>query len=82
MKKFTLAKIVLIFLISCQEPTDETVDTSWEIIHKKILKPNCSNCHMDGSAIEKQSGLKLYQRKYQIPCTMHCWQHDGNHLNI
>ena len=64
MKKFTLAKIVLIFLISCQEPIDETVDTSWEIIHKKILKPNCSNCHMDGSAIEKQSGLDLSSSEY------------------
>ncbi len=59
MKLPFLAKIVLIFFISCQEPLDETLDPSWSIIHKKIIKPNCTNCHMGGSAIVKQSGLDL-----------------------
>ena len=59
MKLSSLSKFFLLFFISCQDPIDETVDTSWSIIHKKIFKPNCSNCHMIGSAIEKQSGLDL-----------------------
>ena len=59
MKLSSLSKFFLLFFISCQDPVDETVDTSWSIIHKKIFKPNCSNCHMIGSAIEKQSGLDL-----------------------
>ena len=33
------------------------MDTSWSILYKQVLQPNCSNCHMNGSAIQKQSGL-------------------------
>ena len=43
--------------MSCQEPVDEKIDTSWSILYKQVLQPNCSNCHMNGSAIQKQSGL-------------------------
>lgn len=64
MKLSSLSKFFLLFFISCQDPIDETVDTSWSIIHKKIFKPNCSNCHMIGSAIEKQSGLDLSSIEY------------------
>ena len=49
--------LCLLLLISCQEPVDEKIDTSWSILYKQVLQPNCSNCHMNGSAIQKQSGL-------------------------
>ncbi len=49
--------LFLCLLISCQEPVDEKIDTSWSILYKQVLEPNCSNCHMNGSAIQKQSGL-------------------------
>ena len=51
--------LFLCLLISCQEPVDEKIDTSWSILYKQVLEPNCSNCHMNGSAIQKQSGLDL-----------------------
>ena len=49
----------LLLLISCQDPVDDKGAITWTVIQKNILKPNCSNCHMAGSAIERQSGLDL-----------------------
>ena len=57
MRLSSLLFLCLLLLISCQEPVDEKVDTSWSILYKQVLQPNCSNCHMNGSAIQKQSGL-------------------------
>ena len=59
MRLSALLYLSLLLLISCQEPVDEKIDTSWSILYKQILEPNCSNCHMNGSAIQKQSGLDL-----------------------
>ena len=59
MRLSSLFYLSLLLLISCQEPVDEKIDTSWSILYKKVLEPNCSNCHMNGSAIQKQSGLDL-----------------------
>ena len=59
MRLSSLLFFCLLILISCQEPVDEKMDTSWSILYKKVLEPNCSNCHMNGSAIQKQSGLDL-----------------------
>ena len=49
----------LLLLISCQDPVDDKGAITWAVLQKNILKPNCSNCHMAGSAIERQSGLDL-----------------------
>ena len=49
----------LLLLISCQDPVDDKGAITWTVLQKNILKPNCSNCHMAGSAIERQSGLDL-----------------------
>tara|TARA_Y100000748_G_scaffold193946_1_gene162414 strand:- start:13156 stop:14499 length:1344 start_codon:yes stop_codon:yes gene_type:complete len=49
----------LLLLISCQDPVDDKGAATWTVLQKNILKPNCSNCHMAGSAIERQSGLDL-----------------------
>ena len=49
----------LLLLISCQDPVDVKGVITWTVLQKNILKPNCSNCHMAGSAIERQSGLDL-----------------------
>ena len=57
MRLSSLLFLCLLLLISCQEPVDEKIDTSWSILYKQVLEPNCSNCHMNGSAIQKQSGL-------------------------
>ena len=57
MRLSSLLFLCLLLLISCQEPVDEKIDTSWSILYKQVLQPNCSNCHMNGSAIQKQSGL-------------------------
>ena len=57
MRLSSLLFLCLSLLISCQEPVDEKIDTSWSILYKQVLQPNCSNCHMNGSAIQKQSGL-------------------------
>ena len=59
MRLSSLFYLSLLLLISCQEPVDEKIDTSWSILYKKVLEPNCSNCHMNGSAIQKQSDLDL-----------------------
>jgi len=59
MRVSSLLFFCLLILISCQEPVDEKIDTSWSILYKQVLEPNCSNCHMNGSAIQKQSGLDL-----------------------
>ena len=57
MRLSSLLFLCLLLLMSCQEPVDEKIDTSWSILYKQVLQPNCSNCHMNGSAIQKQSGL-------------------------
>lgn len=57
MRLSSLSFLCLLLLMSCQEPVDEKIDTSWSILYKQVLQPNCSNCHMNGSAIQKQSGL-------------------------
>ena len=59
MKLSSILSISALLLISCQDPVDKKTDSSWSVINKKILEPNCSNCHMNGSAIQKQSGLDL-----------------------
>ena len=59
MKLSSILSLSALLLISCQDPVDKKTDSSWSVINKKILEPNCSNCHMNGSAIQKQSGLDL-----------------------
>ena len=59
MKLSSILSFSALLLISCQDPVDKKTDSSWSVINKKILEPNCSNCHMNGSAIQKQSGLDL-----------------------
>ena len=59
MRLSSLLYLCLLLLVSCQEPVDKTTDTSWSVLYKQVLEPNCSNCHMNGSAIQKQSGLDL-----------------------
>tara|TARA_Y100001936_G_scaffold234324_1_gene261259 strand:+ start:201 stop:1544 length:1344 start_codon:yes stop_codon:yes gene_type:complete len=49
----------LLLFISCQDSVDDKGAVTWTVLQKDILKPNCSNCHMAGSAIERQSGLDL-----------------------
>ena len=49
----------LLLLTSCQDPVDDKGTATWTVLQKNILKPNCSNCHMAGSTIERQSGLDL-----------------------
>ena len=59
MKLSSILSFSALLLISCQDHIDKKTDSSWSVINKKILEPNCSNCHMNGSAIQKQSGLDL-----------------------
>ena len=82
MRLSSLLYLSLLLLISCQEPVDEKIDTSWSILYKKILEPNCSNCHMNGSAIQKQSGLDLsssaaYNSLVGVKPTNSTASHDG-----
>lgn len=82
MRLSSLFYLSLLLLISCQEPVDEKIDTSWSILYKKILEPNCSNCHMNGSAIQKQSGLDLssseaYNSLVGVRPTNSTASHDG-----
>ena len=82
MRLSSLLYLSLLLLISCQEPVDEKIDTSWSILYKKILEPNCSNCHMNGSAIQKQSGLDLsssaaYNSLVGVRPTNSTASHDG-----
>lgn len=66
---FSLLTLLLI-MCSCNpddggtpgEPDDPTVDMSgstWEIIHEKIITPNCVSCHTAGSTFANQSDLVL-----------------------
>ena len=57
--KSTLTFLFSLLLISCQDPVDDKGAATWTVLQKNILNPNCSNCHMAGSAIERQSGLDL-----------------------
>ena len=59
MKISSIFSLSTLLLISCQDSVDKSTESSWSVINKKILEPNCSNCHMNGSAIQKQSGLDL-----------------------
>ena len=59
MKSNSLFYLSLLFYISCQDPIDNKIEPTWTVVQKSILKPNCANCHMSGSAIERQSGLSL-----------------------
>ena len=82
MRLSSLFYLSLLLLISCQEPVDEKIDTSWSILYKKILEPNCSNCHMNGSAIQKQSDLDLsssaaYNSLVGVRPTNSTASHDG-----
>ena len=82
MRLSSLLYLSLLLLISCQEPVDEKIDTSWSILYKKVLEPNCSNCHMNGSAIQKQSGLDLsssaaYNSLVGVRPTNSTASHDG-----
>ena len=59
MKKSLLSCALLVFyFLGCEEETSNN-QSSWNIIQKEILAPNCANCHLSGSAITKQSGLDL-----------------------
>ena len=40
MRLSALLYLSLLLLISCQEPVDEKIDTSWSILYKQILEPN------------------------------------------
>ena len=71
-----------LLLISCQDPIDKKTDSSWSVINKKILEPNCSSCHMNGSAIQKQSGLDLsfdvaYSSLVGVPPSNEAAKQDG-----
>ena len=82
MRLSSLLYLSLLLLISCQEPVDEKIDTSWSILYKKVLEPNCSNCHMNGSAIQKQSDLDLsssaaYNSLVGVRPTNSTASHDG-----
>lgn len=45
-------------LVSCAEK--ERIDsTTWHVVQNKILTPQCANCHIEGTAITRQSGLDL-----------------------
>ena len=82
MRLSSLFYLSLLLLISCQEPVDEKIDTSWSILYKKVLEPNCSNCHMNGSAIQKQSDLDLsssaaYNSLVGVRPTNSTASHDG-----
>ena len=59
-----LIKLSFFFLIlfSCDESIEERSAT-WSVIQKSIIEPNCASCHVDGSAIERQSGLSLSKEK-------------------
>ena len=59
MKLFSLFNLCVLLLISCQDTAGKDKSPSWDILYNKILEPNCSNCHMDESAIQKQSDLNL-----------------------
>ena len=59
MKSNSLFYLSLLFYISCQDPIENKIEPTWTVVQKSILKPNCANCHMSGSAIERQSGLSL-----------------------
>ena len=82
MRLSSLFYLSLLLLISCQESVDEKIDTSWSILYKKVLEPNCSNCHMNGSAIQKQSDLDLsssaaYNSLVGVRPTNSTASHDG-----
>ena len=64
MKSKSLFYFSLLFYISCQDPIDDKIESTWAVVQKSILKPNCANCHMSGSAIERQSGLSLNDDSY------------------
>ena len=59
MKLFSLFNLCMLLLISCQDTVGKDKSPSWDILYNKILEPNCSNCHMNESAIQKQSDLNL-----------------------
>ena len=49
---------ILIILSACSEKVPSGSET-WNVIQEEILTPQCVNCHSQGTAIAKQSGLIL-----------------------
>ena len=58
MKKNLQLILPALILFGCEENNDDAQST-WQIIEQDILTPSCANCHVQGTAIMKQSGLDL-----------------------
>lgn len=57
MKKNILT--ILVYLLLDLTPTIAQQPSTWSIIRDKILAPNCTSCHYEGSSFARQSGLVL-----------------------
>ncbi len=62
MKKSFNTILASLLLFGCEE-SKESTRTTWQVIEQDILTPSCANCHMQGTAIVKQSGLDLSEGK-------------------
>ena len=50
-----------VFIFSSCEEIEKLPKSTWDIVQEKIITPSCSNCHVTGSMMTKQSGLDLSQ---------------------
>lgn len=58
MKKKFQSILIALLLVGC-ERNNEVLRSSWQVLNEDIFNTSCINCHMTGTAIEKQSGLDL-----------------------
>ena len=53
--------LISVFIFSSCEEIEKSPKSTWDIVQEKIITPSCSNCHVTGSMMTKQSGLDLSQ---------------------
>ena len=62
MNSFVKLLPIIILFVSCSGEGSNPSST-WQTIQDEVLTPSCVNCHLDGSAVSRQSGLVLTNGK-------------------